>query len=791
MKKFLLTTAMLLLSSLGFAQMNERDGTVQDTGGRVVANALVRVCSPGTATTSAACNSFATIYSDYAGLHQVNQASAPLTTDYTGTYIFYTATSPVDIQIQARGQFRVLPYVTVAGGSGGTAGVTTFNGDGNLIANSNSTGTVTIVPGTGPTNNFWSASGAWAQPTYFNLSGSIPQGTTLTTDPATDDNSQKVTTTSWVRKNLGPNYTWSTTMHVAIPGYVHTFPAPGFAITLQNLSFSTITNFGCGGTYPVFTITRVSDNANIVAPFTLPAGINRTNPYVITSLLINSLAATDQIKMQVTTTGVFCTPNLVLSGVQFSNSAILPPSADSLGSIYTVDCSATGSNYLVQKVNNDGTSTCAAAGGGAIYAGEQFGIVGDGTTDDCTPLSTALTTVAAAGGGFLQLPRTGHKTKTSCDLTIPPGVGIIGCGMEGNQIGTLVPAACGLLFTHTGGTAHILMLSSGRGFLRDLALADSTGSETFIYVTGMIPVLQNVSAIGKGSALSAVNAPVNKFIVFGDNVHGCVPGSISSGYCGYGLGYLDNIFVDNITTVLTFGNDANGIYVGQLNVSQQCSDGIDGVSGYAIVFNAASGHPAYGNVIGPLVSMEMGAFGGAQHYKGGVGMLGYAGTNDIQVSFSELDGATSGIYVTSGNAASNRFTCQGASFATGCVHEFSGSYPDIIEDMSNDIVSARYFEGVNMGTLANPFNYAYIAVALNSGNNSNTDTAGHITTSTGGGPYTGVYSFTGTWTNQPDCIVQDDSNFSRLSSKTVTNTSITVTTTGNGDNVAYICVFKG
>ena len=66
----------------------------------------------------------------------------------------------------------------------------------------------------------------------------------------------------------------------------------------------------------------------------------------------------------------------------------------------------------------------------------------------------------------------------------------------------------------------------------------------------------------------------------------------------------------------------------------------------------------------------------------------------------------------------------------------------------------------------------------------NTDLAGLLTASAG----TANYSFTDTYTTAPVCIVQDDTLISSLLSVTVSTTTLTVTTTGATDLVAYHCI---
>lgn len=64
---------------------------------------------------------------------------------------------------------------TQISGSGG--GVSSISGDGSLVTNSGSTGAVTLTAGSAPAHNFWN--GAWTQPAFTDISGSIALGTQL------------------------------------------------------------------------------------------------------------------------------------------------------------------------------------------------------------------------------------------------------------------------------------------------------------------------------------------------------------------------------------------------------------------------------------------------------------------------------------------------------------------------------------------------------------------------------------------------------------------------------------
>lgn len=80
-----------------------------------------------------------------------------------------------------------------------------------------------------------------------------------------------------------------------------------------------------------------------------------------------------------------------------------------------------------------------------------------------------------------------------------------------------------------------------------------------------------------------------------------------------------------------------------------------------------------------------------------------------------------------------------------------------------------------------------VTANLDSGSPSNTDLAGVMVASAG----TATYTFTKSYTNPPVVIVQNDTTMNGILSKVVSNTSITVTTTGATDSVSYIVVTRG
>jgi hypothetical protein len=85
--------------------------------------------------------------------------------------------------------------------------------------------------------------------------------------------------------------------------------------------------------------------------------------------------------------------------------------------------------------------------------------------------------------------------------------------------------------------------------------------------------------------------------------------------------------------------------------------------------------------------------------------------------------------------------------------------------------------------LASDLPTSIVAAGLRTGVSTNTDLAGRVTASGG----TATYTFTGTYITPPVCITQDDTTIASLLTKTVSATTLTVTTSGATDTVSYIC----
>jgi hypothetical protein len=81
---------------------------------------------------------------------------------------------------------------------------------------------------------------------------------------------------------------------------------------------------------------------------------------------------------------------------------------------------------------------------------KTFGATGNGTTDDCTAITTAMSALNSAGGGTLYFPP-GTYNEASCGMFIPNNVVVQGAGSDATiKKGTSNPCAINMAMTMTG-----------------------------------------------------------------------------------------------------------------------------------------------------------------------------------------------------------------------------------------------------------------------------------------------------------------------------------------------------
>src|SRR6266545_4800162 len=84
------------------------------------------------------------------------------------------------------------------------------------------------------------------------------------------------------------------------------------------------------------------------------------------------------------------------------------------------------------------------------YNVKAYGAVGDGTTDDTTPIQNAINAANTAGGGTVIFPAASYKITAA--LTVPLGVRLVGAGSNKSQ---LLQATAGVpIVQGTGSNCH-------------------------------------------------------------------------------------------------------------------------------------------------------------------------------------------------------------------------------------------------------------------------------------------------------------------------------------------------
>lgn len=349
-------------------------------------------------------------------------------------------------------------------------------------------------------------------------------------------------------------------------------------------------------------------------------------------------------------------------------------------------------------------------------------ITGSGS-DEYTAVNAALTTISGNGGGILQLPCSGNYTKVGTDLTLPANVGLRGCGMESNQQNISIVPPGGLQFTGNGSSTsfHLNLVNTGVSQLQDLALKDTSasGTEGMVIVTAATPKIVNVSCRGRANTSNSDGSShgTNDCIQFGSSSTTCTAGSTTSNYCGYSPGVVFNFNAINCQHVLYFLNAANGIHADNINSDSTCGIGNGtNATGYAIELagtTGSGGNAPYGNVIGPLVTVEQGGYPTFPpvhpNYAGAIGLTGFANDNHIEFATSDVGDATHGAYITTTNASTNYIQCNGIFFSGGCISDTgASSFNNTLFDVPNRTLYVQSFRAGNIGSASLPTNFLFL-----------------------------------------------------------------------------------
>lgn len=438
------------------------------------------------------------------------------------------------------------------------------------------------------------------------------------------------------------------------------------------------------------------------------------------------------------------------------------------------------------------------------YPAILFGVVSNDSTDDTSAWQTALAyvkNIASTGtGAWLQLPCTGMYSLIMGQITWPANVGLIGCGEYGHDVPNPTKAPAGGLdlqyFPVSALQGKINFLDQGNVYWDNVAIKDGSANasdtEPLFYITATNIHMSHLYMSGVGTGYNTQNDAFR----FGDAVSASncpAPGNPPQCFSGFFTSLYDITF-DGIRHPMVFGSTANGIIANVLNGTSNNGCSTDGTSSTvcpAFIGNATTQQPSCCNKLDGI-NFEQGAFcvGGCAHpnYSYIIDLDNFFGTeSDLQIA--EEDHATAAVHVGT-HPGEFHISCHAGDYSGGCTANFlNTSYPGIVEDAVNEtfgpFVASRYFYGVHLGTSSTPFTDLNISRNIQS-QTSNTDLAGRKAASSN----SMSYSFTGTYTNAPVCVVTDDAG-GTISSKTVTNTTLTVGTSGASDNVSWVCITKG
>jgi hypothetical protein len=238
---------------------------------------------------------------------------------------------------------------------------------------------------------------------------------------------------------------------------------------------------------------------------------------------------------------------------------------------------------------------------------ENFGAVGDGTTDDTNAMQAALQAAYNAGGGTISLSQSktyrcnGQITIPNDGLSFPGGryIRITGNGYDG----ALYPSGAGakLDLRYAGANAKILALARGVLELDHFTLTDNgTSSTPFLLTTNTILNVHDMSVLGNSSK-TGVTCDQDVF-VFGGTV-AVAGGLVTSGFQGYGS-RVTRVQFGRIRRAVYLRVWANSLVVRDNSITSSC--GANGTQA-AIELDptADAAGMAWGNVIsGNLIEVS-------------------------------------------------------------------------------------------------------------------------------------------------------------------------------------------
>jgi hypothetical protein len=338
------------------------------------------------------------------------------------------------------------------------------------------------------------------------------------------------------------------------------------------------------------------------------------------------------------------------------------------------------------------------------FSAALYGVVGDGVTNDYTHLTNMISFLETAGlKGVIQLPATGHFTLISGPgIVMPPGIGIRGCGMQGNGYFDIpIKPNCGPDVEGTDSYGLFQFLGKDTAYLQDLAVKTTNSCSPIFYITNSLMRVQNVSVVGSASNTSACNDA----FVLGGNVSMCINSEINPADCFSGFGStFDNIYVDQVKRVALFQSDVNQTWWHAVWVADNSGNG----SGSESAFEMNCPHLACeGNEI--QIGVEMGQSGGIiVNYLYAVGLQSNAISNHIYVdTFDPHTGAIAAVHLDS-TSFPNDIHCGLLHLGSpdlSCVDDanvLSGA--NTVFDPMHNRITVRNLTAIHLGTSSVPVN---------------------------------------------------------------------------------------
>jgi len=334
------------------------------------------------------------------------------------------------------------------------------------------------------------------------------------------------------------------------------------------------------------------------------------------------------------------------------------------------------------------------------YYAAIFGVYGDGSHNDCTALTNAMSIVSTAGGGYIDLPY-GHLTKlTTCDPQIPSNVILRGSGNVGWTVNTgLAPPPSGLHLTNTGSSSVPILncLSAGMCGLENMTVVNDANNRPFMLYTAGIPWLQNVLFRGETPGNSSGHesdrptgaiCPDNDGIYFGTAGQlTCSSGSTSSDFCGYGANHIYGVYFQNIRQAMVLSEDANG-----LNLHVIEGDDSDAYpSGYFIyASSSAPTNQIYGNIFdGVAVEQAQFNYQSGCGYKGAVGLNTNVVNNMFVYSTSDVGTCAHSMDILQSSSVRNKITVLAGGVSGIPVNDVNGASTvnNSVEDLTKSTLA--------------------------------------------------------------------------------------------------------